>query len=78
LSLSIEHRGVPLKEVIAGTLAYMAAERTGRMNRLVDSQSDFYALGVTFYEMLTGQLSTPEQDCIGFRSKDASMMALSK
>jgi serine/threonine protein kinase len=48
------------------------------MNRSVDSHSDFYALGVTFYEMLTGQLSTPEQDCIGFRSKDASMMALSK
>jgi serine/threonine protein kinase len=63
--------------VIAGTLAYMAPERTGRMNRSVDSHSDFYALGVTFYEMLTGQLS-PEQDCIGFRSKDASMMAVSK
>src|ERR1700736_2560252 len=43
-------------EVIAGTLAYMAPEQTGRMNRSVDSRSDLYALGVTFYEMLTGTL----------------------
>ncbi len=43
-------------EVIAGTLPYMAPEQTGRMNRSVDSRSDLYALGVTFYEMLTGQL----------------------
>ncbi len=43
-------------EVIAGTLAYMAPEQTGRMNRSVDSRSDLYSLGVTFYEMLTRQL----------------------
>src|SRR6266849_6670195 len=43
-------------EVIAGTLAYMAPEQTGRMNRSVDSRSDLYALGVTLYEMLTGTL----------------------
>jgi PAS domain S-box-containing protein len=43
-------------EVIAGTLAYMAPEQTGRMNRSVDSRSDLYALGVTLYEMLTGRL----------------------
>src|SRR5271166_621558 len=43
-------------EVIAGTLAYMAPEQTGRMNRSVDSRSDLYALGVTFYQMLTGRL----------------------
>ena len=43
-------------EVIAGTLSYMAPEQTGRMNRSVDSRSDLYALGVTFYEMLTGTL----------------------
>jgi len=34
----------------------MAPEQTGRMNRSVDSRSDLYALGVTFYEMLTGTL----------------------
>jgi PAS domain S-box-containing protein len=43
-------------EVIAGTLAYMAPEQTGRMNRSVDFRSDLYALGVSFYEMLTGTL----------------------
>ena len=43
-------------ETIAGTLAYMAPEQTGRMNRSIDSRSDLYALGVTFYQMLTGAL----------------------
>jgi predicted ATPase/signal transduction histidine kinase len=41
---------------IAGTLAYMAPEQTGRMNRSIDTRSDLYSLGVTFYEMLTGML----------------------
>jgi len=43
-------------ETIAGTLAYMAPEQTGRMNRSIDSRSDLYALGVSFYQMLTGAL----------------------
>lgn len=43
-------------ETIAGTLAYMAPEQTGRMNRSIDSRSDLYALGVTLYQMLTGSL----------------------
>ncbi|MGX6998153.1 AAA family ATPase [Caballeronia sp. KNU42] len=43
-------------ETIAGTLAYMAPEQTGRMNRSIDSRSDLYAFGVTLYQMLTGTL----------------------
>jgi PAS domain S-box-containing protein len=43
-------------EMIVGTFAYMAPEQTGRMNRSVDSRSDLYALGVTFYQLLTGAL----------------------
>jgi serine/threonine protein kinase len=43
-------------EFIAGTLAYMAPEQTGRMNRSIDSRSDLYALGVTLYQLLTGSL----------------------
>jgi serine/threonine protein kinase len=43
-------------ETLAGTLAYMAPEQTGRMNRSIDCRSDLYALGVTLYQMLTGSL----------------------
>ena len=42
--------------MLAGTLAYMAPEQTGRMNRGIDYRSDFYTLGVTCYQLLTGQL----------------------
>jgi len=43
-------------EQLEGTLAYIAPEQTGRMNRGIDYHSDFYSLGVTFYELLTNQL----------------------
>ena len=49
-------------EVIAGTLAYMAPEQTGRMNRSIDGRSDLYALGVSFYQMLTGSLPFAADD----------------
>ena len=47
---------------LEGTLAYMAPEQTGRMNRGVDYRSDYYALGVTFYELLTGELPFTSND----------------
>ncbi|XYI00391.1 AAA family ATPase [Sorangium sp. So ce1128] len=47
----LEHVGL-----IEGTLAYMAPEQTGRMNRWIDERTDLYSLGVVFYEMLTGAL----------------------
>jgi PAS domain S-box-containing protein len=49
-------------ELIAGTLPYMAPEQTGRMNRSIDSRSDLYSLGVTFYQMLTGSLPFAASD----------------
>src|SRR5215470_11323473 len=49
-------------ESIAGTLAYMAPEQTGRMNRSIDSRSDLYSLGVTLYQMLTGSLPFTASD----------------
>ena len=48
--------------MLEGTLAYLSPEQTGRMNRLVDCRTDFYSLGVTFYELLTGQLPFPTTD----------------
>ncbi len=41
---------------LEGTLAYISPEQTGRMNRSLDYRTDLYSLGVTFYELLTGQL----------------------
>ena len=48
--------------VLEGTLAYISPEQTGRMNRGIDYRSDFYSLGVTFYEMLTGELPFSTED----------------
>jgi PAS domain S-box-containing protein len=62
--LARERQAPEPPETIAGTLAYMAPEQTGRMNRSVDSRSDLYALGVTFYELLTGALPFTAADPI--------------
>ncbi|MET0403134.1 MAG: serine/threonine-protein kinase PknK, partial [Cystobacter sp.] len=47
-----------------GVLAYMSPEQTGRMNRAVDYRTDFYSLGVTFYELLTGTLPFHGRDAL--------------
>ncbi|GAB4181838.1 MAG: hypothetical protein Fur006_17160 [Coleofasciculaceae cyanobacterium] len=54
--LSQENPVLKNPNVLEGTLAYMSPEQTGRMNRVLDYRSDFYSLGVTFYELLTNQL----------------------
>ncbi|ATB31566.1 trifunctional serine/threonine-protein kinase/ATP-binding protein/sensor histidine kinase [Melittangium boletus] len=50
----IEHVDAAPTTLIEGTLAYMSPEQTGRMNRTVDYRTDFYSLGITLYELLTG------------------------
>ncbi|MEH2289675.1 AAA family ATPase [Nostoc sp.] len=48
--------------VLEGTLGYISPEQTGRMNRGIDYRTDFYSLGVTFYELLTGELPFQSND----------------
>jgi len=48
--------------VLEGTLAYISPEQTGRINRSVDYRTDFYSLGVTFYELLLDRLPFEEKD----------------
>ncbi|MBG1266113.1 ATP-binding sensor histidine kinase [Nostoc sp. WHI] len=48
--------------ILEGTLAYISPEQTGRMNRGIDYRTDFYSLGVTFFQLLTGQLPFTSKD----------------
>src|SRR3984893_17540715 len=57
-----ERRPPEPPEFIAGTLAYMAPEQTGWMNRSIDARSDLYAYGVVLYEMLTRSLPFTASD----------------
>jgi PAS domain S-box-containing protein len=54
--LARETQSLMSPNVLEGTLAYISPEQTGRMNRGIDYRTDFYSLGVTFYELLTGKL----------------------
>ncbi|WP_375773614.1 AAA family ATPase [Archangium gephyra] len=59
----LEHVEAAAASLIEGTLPYMSPEQSGRMNRAVDYRTDFYSLGVVFYQLLTGELP--------FRGRDA-------
>ncbi|BBD67252.1 serine/threonine protein kinase with two-component sensor domain [Nostoc commune NIES-4072] len=50
--------------VLEGTLAYISPEQTGRMNRQIDYRTDFYSVGVTFYQLLTGKLPFQSEDAM--------------
>ena len=54
--LARENTGLKNPEQLEGTLAYISPEQTGRINRRIDYRTDLYSLGVTYYEMLSGQL----------------------
>ncbi|MEK7257358.1 MAG: serine/threonine-protein kinase, partial [Bacteroidota bacterium] len=62
IDLKTQHLGNPDK--LEGTLAYLSPEQSGRMNRITDYRTDFYSLGVTFYELLSGKLPFDTQDSL--------------
>ncbi|MEG4505544.1 AAA family ATPase [Microcoleus sp. F6_B4] len=66
ISTQLKRETPPLKNpnILEGTLAYISPEQTGRMNRTLDYRTDFYSLGVTFYELLTGKLPFETEDAL--------------
>jgi serine/threonine protein kinase len=62
--LSRENSTFRNRNLLEGTLAYISPEQTGRMNRAIDYRTDFYSLGVTFYELFTGKLPFPTSDAL--------------
>ncbi|NEP13822.1 MAG: AAA family ATPase [Symploca sp. SIO2C1] len=62
--LSQENTSVNNPNILEGTLAYISPEQTGRMNRSLDYRTDFYSLGVTFYELLTHRLPCEATDVL--------------
>ncbi|MBN9378869.1 MAG: hypothetical protein BGO14_03340 [Chlamydiales bacterium 38-26] len=63
-TLNFENYEATSPSAIEGTLSYMSPEQTGRMNRVMDYRSDYYSLGMTFYELLTGELPFKNQDAM--------------
>lgn len=63
-ALSHETAAVLPPNLMDSSLAYISPEQTGRMNRSMDYRSDFYSMGVTFYEMLLGFLPFQASDAL--------------
>jgi len=68
---SIEHQSFQNHNELEGKLEYMSPEQTGRINRALDYRSDLYSLGVTLYQLFTGEL--PFKDCRGIELLHAHM-----
>lgn len=50
------HISIPVMSALEKyDLAYISPEQTQRLNRSVDYRTDFYSLGIIFYELLTGE-----------------------
>ncbi|TVQ04428.1 MAG: GAF domain-containing protein [Balneolaceae bacterium] len=62
--LNLKKKSLENPEKLEGTLLYVSPEQTGRMNRMVDYRTDLYSLGVTFYEMLAGQVPFQSTDAM--------------
>src|SRR4051794_24628368 len=53
-TFALERPGFTHHTDVAGTLAYLAPEQTGRTGWPVDQRADLYAFGATLYELATG------------------------
>jgi predicted ATPase/GAF domain-containing protein len=62
--LSQEIAAIQNPNEFEGTLSYISPEQTGRVNRIIDYRTDMYSLGVTFYEIMTGQLPFNTRDAL--------------
>jgi len=71
---SIEHQSFQNHNELEGKLEYMSPEQTGRINRTLDYRSDLYSLGVTLYQLFTGEL--PFNDCHGIELVHAHMATI--
>jgi len=63
--LAREQPTIEPPEKLEGMLAYLSPEQTGRMNRALDYRTDFYTLGITLYQCLTGTLPFNAPDALG-------------
>ncbi|MEA5579332.1 protein kinase domain-containing protein [Anabaena sp. UHCC 0451] len=63
--------------LIEGTIPYISPEQTGRINRTLDYRSDFYSLGITFYELLTGKLPFTSNDTLSLIHSHLAKQAVS-
>jgi len=73
--ISRESRDVSVANQLEGALPYISPEQTGRMNRALDYRSDHYSLGVTLFELLTGELPFSASDVMGWVHCHISMPA---
>ncbi|PCK09865.1 MAG: hypothetical protein COA42_02090 [Alteromonadaceae bacterium] len=65
-TLAEEQQGYLPANALEGSLFYISPEQTGRMNRVIDTRTDLYSLGITLYELLCGCLPFEAEDEIGW------------